>query len=197
MDEDKVVNINNKDLNDIDQEIQAMSEDYTSLSNSIIASYTSDLDSLVQSIYLNIRKDNYSDQDLEKQCLDLSATLYFVSVRIEEAGVLEDLSKMLKQEQYNKSYLDTQLEAVKNNTKISVAQTQALAEEKSKHHTMMNAIYIHVVKAVKGKIDSAYELLSTMKKIISKRMSDAQLSSNTNVYTDKKSTSRRLLEDQE
>ena len=123
MDEDKVVNINNKDLNDIDQEIQAMSEDYTSLSNSIIASYTSDLDSLVQSIYLNIRRDNYSDQDLEKQCLDLSATLYFVSVRIEEAGVLEDLSKMLKQEQYNKSYLDTQLEAVKNNTKISVAQT--------------------------------------------------------------------------
>ena len=186
MDEDKVVNINNKDLNDIDQEIQAMSEDYTSL-----------LDSLVQSIYLNIRRDNYSDQDLEKQCLDLSATLYFVSVRIEEAGVLEDLSKMLKQEQYNKSYLDTQLEAVKNNTKISVAQTQALAEEKSKHHTMMNAIYSHVVKAVKGKIDSAYELLSTMKKIISKRMSDAQLSSNTNVYTDRKSTSRRLLEDQE
>ena len=62
---------------------------------------------------------------------------------------------------------------------------------------MMNAIYSHVVKAVKGKIDSAYELLSTMKKIISKRMSDAQLSSNTNVYTDKKSTSRRLLEDQE
>ena len=61
MDEDKVVNINNKDLNDIDQEIQAMSEDYTSLSNSIIASYTSDLDSLVQSIYLNIRRDNYSD----------------------------------------------------------------------------------------------------------------------------------------
>ena len=197
MDEDKVVNINNKDLNDIDQEIQAMSEDYTSLSNSIIASYTSDLDSLVQSIYLNIRRDNYSDQDLEKQCLDLSATLYFVSVRIEEAGVLEDLSKMLKQEQYNKSYLDTQLEAVKNNTKISVAQTQALAEEKSKHHTMMNAIYSYVVKAVKGKIDAAYELLSTMKKIISKRMSDAQLSSNTNVYTDKKSTSRRLLEDQE
>ena len=80
MDEDKVVNINNKDLNDIDQEIQAMSEDYTSLSNSIIASYTSDLDSLVQSIYLNIRRDNYSDEDLEKQCLDWSATLYFVSV---------------------------------------------------------------------------------------------------------------------
>ena len=197
MDEDKVVNINNKDLNDIDQEIQAMSEDYTSLSNSIITSYTSDLDALVQSIYLNIRRDNYSDQDLEKQCLDLSATLYFVSVRIEEAGVLEDLSKMLKQEQYNKSYLDTQLEAVKNNTKISVAQTQALAEEKSKHHAMINAIYSHVVKAVKGKIDSAYELLSTMKQTISKRMSDAQLSSNTNVYTDKKSTSRRLLEDQE
>ena len=119
MDEDKVVNINNKDLNDIDQEIQAMSEDYTSLSNSIIASYTSDLDSLVQSIYLNIRRDNYSDQDLEKQCLDLSATLYFVSVRIEEAGVLEDLSKMLKQEQYNKSYLDTQLEAVRL-TKIQI-----------------------------------------------------------------------------
>ena len=197
MDENKVVNINNKDLNDIDTEIQAMSEDYTSLSNSIIASYTSDLDSLIQSIYFNIRKDNYSDQDLEKQALDLSATLYFVSVRIEEAGVLEDLSKMLKQEQYNKSYLDTQLKAVKDNIKISVAQTQALAEEKSKHHTMMNAIYSHVVKAVKGKIDSAYELLSTMKKIISKRMSDAQLSSNINVYTDKKSTSRRLLEDQE
>lgn len=173
---------------ELDKNLQDLSNDYTSLTSNVITSYTSDLDDMIKNIYNDIQNNNIDDNTLEMHALNLASTLYFIGARLEETGVLEDLSKMKKQEKYNQVYLETQLKAIQGNIKTTTSSLQSQAEEGSKYDSMLNSIYDHVYKAVKGKLDAAYELLSTIKKIISKRMTEAQLA-----FAEKPQASKRIL----
>ncbi len=162
-----------QEIDNISKQVDELSVDYFNSIDIVVNEYTSSLDNLMNQLYSLIQdKDSMSDKDVENYSLNLASILYMVSSKLEKTGILDDISKILKQEEYNKVYLDKQNEAIANNVKLTVAQTQALAEEGSKYNTMMNSIYSRVYKQVKQKIDSGYEMLKLLSKIMSKRMED-------------------------
>jgi hypothetical protein len=148
---------------------------YTDISDSLVDAYSSDLDSLMNRIKADCIEVEPSDKVLESYTMELSNALYFVGQKLEAVGIKDDLSKMASKEIYNESYL-SYLDNGDAKKKPTVAELTALAEADSKYQTVLNSIYSRVYRQIKYKVDAAYEMLSSIRKIISKRMQDNQLS---------------------
>ena len=63
--------------------------------------------------------------------------------------------------------------------KVTVAEAQTSAENSSTYENMVNTIYSRSYKMFKYKIDAAQTMLSSLSKMLSKRMQEAQMSMNT------------------
>lgn len=140
----------------------------------VVFDYSSYMDSVMRDI-----KRDIIDVDvpppamiLEKYFLELSNCIYFMSDKIEKVGIYDSISKALYKEVYNKAYLDNQLKDSEKKNKTTIAENQAVAESSSKYESTVNDIYNKAYKILKNKIDSAQVMVSTLSKIISKRMEE-------------------------
>ena len=148
-------------------------EYFTNISMNIVNSCTQDLDELVTKIREST-SDNISDEALEQYILELSNMLYFVGTKLELMGVKDDLSKIASKQVYNNSYLNAPTDD--KGKKPTVAELTAIAEDDSRYETIMNNIYSRAYRLIKYKVDAAYELLASLRKVVSKRMQESQLS---------------------
>ena len=148
---------------------------YTNISDSLLEAYSSDLDSIMNGIKRDCVDLEPSDKVLENYTIELSNALYFVGQKLESVGIKDDLSKMAAKEIYNESYLKY-LDSGDAKKKPTVAELTALSEADAKYQTVLNSIYSRVYRQLKYKVDAAYEMLSSLRKIISKRMQENQLS---------------------
>ena len=127
----------------------------------------------------NIREDTIdntpSDEILEKYVLELSNLLYFLGTRLETVGIKDDITKMSAKEVYNNTYTDN-LDVAPGGKKPTVAELNVMSENASRYETVVNSIYSRVYRQIKFKIDGAYEMLASLRKIVSKRMQENQLS---------------------
>lgn len=175
--------LNQTFINDIDEDKVAQLLDqtnnnvayFTNVSDQVVKSYTSDLDDLMKDLYTVVtQKDAPATDVLERYYLELTGILYFMGERLERLGVQEDVSKSAAKEVYNRAYLNNQIKDVDKKNKTTVAENQAVAEENSKYETTVNTIYSRAYKQVRYKIDAAYEMVNTLRKIITKRMNEDQ-----------------------
>lgn len=171
--------LNNIDTDKVDillKETDENVEYFTNVSSSVIQAYASNLDDIMKNIYVDIISNEYAEYScLERYYLELTNLLYFMGDKLEEVGIKDDLSKAAAKEVYNKAYLDNQIKDVEKKNKTTVAENQAVAEESSKYENTVNFIYSRVYKQLKYKIDAAYEMVNTLKKIITKRIQDESL----------------------
>ena len=77
----------------------------------------------------------------------------------------------------NKAYLSNQIKDTEKKNKTTVAENQAVAEQESQYEAVVSSIYDHAYKMVKFKIDAAKDMINTLRKVISRRMQEQQLSS--------------------
>ena len=154
---------------------------FTSISDQMVTEYTQDLDNVMIKINNDAVNADASDYQLEKYVLELSNILYFLGQKLETMGIKDDISKLNAKQVYNDAYLNAPLEDGKK--KPTVAELTAMAEDESKYETIMNTIYSRSYRQIKFKIDAAYEMLASLRKIISKRMQEAQLSMQRNTGT--------------
>ena len=170
----------------------------------VLDSYTRSLDEIMAEIHDEIVEKEYPSTDvLEKYLLKLSNCIYFISERTERLGIYDALTKTAFKETYNKIYLENQSSnvGVVGGKKPTVAESTAIAENGSVYEATINDLYNRVYKTVKTKIDSANTMLGSISKIISRRMSEAQMSySTTNSFNQVVNSSTqtgrsRLLED--
>lgn len=156
------------------------SEYFTSVTNEVIKSYSQDLDHIMNSIRNIIQNSSNVEIDvIEQYILLLSNTLYFIGEKLEVVGIKSDVSKAARQEIYNRAYLENDIEKFDENGKRSKPTKDAniaVAEEKSKYESVVNNIYERTYKVIKFKIDAGYEMLSSLKKIINRRMQEIDLS---------------------
>jgi Glu-tRNA(Gln) amidotransferase subunit E-like FAD-binding protein len=147
-----------------------------------VKAYSEALDNLMADLYEDcVKKKNPSDELLENYFLELTNMLYFMEEKVEALGVYADMSKAAAKEVYNKAYLDNQVkDEIDKKNKTTVAENTAVAENKSQYETVVGAIYDHAYKIVKNKVDAGYEMVGTLRKIISRRMAETQLSFGTN-----------------
>lgn len=142
---------------------------------SVIQHYTENLDDLMNQIKKNILEDAAApDTDLlEKYFLALSNTIYFVSSEVEKLGVYNAISKISYKESYNNFYMNPKLEKAKP----TVAELTAYAEGEAIYDQTVNEIYARAYKTLQLKINAAETMVSTISKILSRRISEQKLSS--------------------
>ena len=148
---------------------------YMNISDKLVASYSADLDELMDRVRTDCIDVEPTDSVLESYILELSNMLYFVGKNMEAVGIKEDLTKMAAKEVYNNAYLN-HMDSGDAKKKPTVAELTALSEDDSKYQTVINSIYSRVYRQIKYKVDAAYEMLSSLRKVVSKRMQELQLS---------------------
>lgn len=160
-------------VNEVVKSTEENSQYFTNISDSLVLGYTSDLDQLMIKIHVDTVENEATDAQLEKYILELSNALYFIGSRLESMGIKDDLSKLAAKQVYNEAYLDAPVDA--KGKKPTVAELTAIAEDSSRYETIMNNIYSRAYRQIKYKVDAAYEMLASLRKVISKRMQEAQL----------------------
>lgn len=129
---------------------------------------TEELDVLMDMMHKKINKDGYeiSDKELEKLIIRLPILIYELNNTLMKAGIREDLAKIIKQTNYNNSFVMQE---------GTIADKKAAAELDIKEETLLETTWKRSVKIITQKMDIAGELLSAVKKLLSKRMEETAL----------------------
>lgn len=173
------ISINEVDITNKNIELSSNISYFDKIGKPILDEYSKELDEKVTAIrtYLdNVRKYDldFDIPSLQKALLDLTSTIFFTNAKLEQLGVLEDVSKLQYQTTYNNAYLEKQ-GSYEAGTKYSVQQLKAYADQEALSDNILNSIYSHCSKILKAKIDSANEVSKALSKILSSRMLELQV----------------------
>lgn len=171
-----IENPNTQVLNELVKSVEDNALYYTQISDTIIKSYTEDFDNLMMDLRKDIIENDADDVLLEKYVLELNNMLYFLGDKLEQVGIKDDISKMAAKEIFNNTYLQSREKDAERKNKLTVAELTALSEDASKYETILNSIYNRVYRQIKYKMDAGYDMVNTIRKIITKRMQDVNLS---------------------
>lgn len=190
--------LNNIQVDKVEQLMQQTTDNveyFNTTCNAVVKKYSEALDNLMSDLYVDcVKNTNPPTQLLEQYYLELSNMIYFMIEKLEQLGVYADMSKSASKEVYSKSYLSNQVkESGTGKNKTTVAELQAQAELDSQYEAVVANIYEHAYKVVKGKIDSGQDTMNTLRKIITHRMNEEQLS----MYGNSKITATRREETEE
>ena len=169
IDEEKVQEL----MNDTDNNV----EYFNKVATETAIKYTEPLDKLMRKIYSNVVNKDATDVQLEKYYLELTNTVYFMGDKLEQLNINGDMAKASEKEVYNNAYLANQIKDSEKKNKTTVAENQAVAEQESQYEAVVSSIYDPAYKMVKFKIDAAKDMINTLRKVISRRMQEQQLSS--------------------
>ena len=135
----------------------------------IIRPYTQELDKyvdFVKSIITDYDKPP-TEQELDDFIMNLSVFIYYASGMQEQLGIKDDIAKALYKEMYHS--------ARDSIDKGTVADKDSLAELASQQELLTSMLYKRAYSITKAKVAAAQEILSSIKKIISRRMSEREI----------------------
>lgn len=158
-----------KTTNSIMTKVDNTSNIIKEISDNLVTEYCKSLDVEMEVIRLELKENNsLTDDTLEKHILELANILYFTGSAQEDLGIKEDTCKAIRQEVYSK--------AREQATGKTVADKTAQAELIAQTETITLAIYSRAYKKVKLRMDSGYEMLNSLKKVMNKRITEMELS---------------------
>lgn len=139
------------------------------LTNKLVADYCKQLDSYVKYIQevINDTKHPPTAEELDDMVIQLPVLLYFCGEAQENLGIKNDVAKAVKMEKYNEIYNELQKGTISDKT--SKAELAVQSEE------ITRIIYDRAYKIVREKMTAAYELLSSIKKVVSRRLAEYQM----------------------
>ena len=161
---------NKIDSNDIYKRVEQNSREMDQLVNNIADKFCKPLDDYIQSISSLLAqndKKHIPDEKLDSIVLNLPTLLYFASTAQESLGIREDMAKSIRAELFNR---------VREKSRGTIADKNAAAELASMQETLVWSVYQRAYKIVKCKVESGYELLASVKKVISRRSAEYSLS---------------------
>lgn len=146
------------DLNKVND----LSDKLNYIVDDIVNKYSEPLDNYVKKVNTLLRSEkDISETDLEDIVLNLSTVLYFAQTGQERLGIKEDVSKMIRAEVYNSCYADS---------KGTTAQKSSIAFLESKQEAIIAAIYQRAYKGLKARVDAGLEVLNSVKKVLTLRI---------------------------
>lgn len=159
--EDKIEQIRNR--------VNVDSNKLEEIVNAIIEPYCRELDKYVGFIksILQDGENPPTAQELDDFCINLSVYIYYASGMQEQLGIKDDIAKAIYKEMYHSCR-----DSIEKGT---VADKDSLAELASQQEYLTSVCYKRAYSIVKAKVSSAQEILSSVKKIISRRMSEQEL----------------------
>lgn len=137
--------------------------------NRLVTQCCKELDDYVSYVkeLLDDERNPISDSELDDFILTIPTLLYFVGAAQENLGIREDVAKMIEAQKYHEALIETS---------GTVANKQAMAKLATQDNTMVVIVYQRATKQIKSRIDAAYEVLQSAKKVLSRRISELELS---------------------
>ena len=136
--------------------------------NKCIDQYSGELDNYMSILDKDLATDvALTDEELDRVASNLSTLIYFASSGCEVMGIRDDISKSMYKEAYNTA------RALQTTGTVQDKNTQAELDAMEEH--IVHVIYSKAYRQLKAKVEAAQEMLATVKKIITRRISEAEL----------------------
>ena len=144
----------------------------------VVKKYSEGLDNLMKDLYCEcIRDKDVTIDTLERYYLELSNMIYFMQERLEQLGVYADMSDNASKEVYSKSVINqSTIKDASGKSKVTSTVMQAQADLDAQYETVVSSIYERAYKIVKGKIISAHDTCNCLRKLITTRQNEMQMS---------------------
>jgi len=167
----KEMNIN--DINELQSIVDEKGKLINKMVNDIVDKCCSGLDSCIEEVEKELTTPTFNIQDERLYTLiaRIPIELYYGSSQLERQGIKEDLSKAIKTEKYNEALQDTT---------GTVALKTSIAEDYAQKETILHNINSRAYRKIKSKLEYAYELLQSLKKIQTARTLDKELTKQNN-----------------
>lgn len=135
----------------------------------LVADYCKPLDDYMEFVRSIVSDEKHppTDEELDDFTLNLPVLLYFTGEAQESLGIKEDIAKAIRQELYSNSF-STAVGTVGDKTSIAELSTQS--------ETIVWTTYQRAYKKIKLRMESANEMLQSVKKVISRRMVEYEVS---------------------
>jgi len=153
----------------LQKRIEANADIIDSLVNRLVSEYCKQLDeymAFIQSI-VSDTKNPPTDKELDEFTLNIPVLLYFTGEAQEALGIKEDVAKAVKMELYNEIY---------NKSVGTIADKTAQAELLTQSEFITHVAYSRAYKKIKLRMEAANETLQSIKKVISRRMLEYEIS---------------------
>jgi len=162
-------NIKPEKIKDIQLHIENNSKVINDIVNDIIKNYCKELDNYVLFIKdcLADGQNPPTDAELDDFCMNLSTYIYFAGGMVEQLGIRDDIAKAVYKETYHTSRA--------SQDKGTVADKDSLAELASQQELLTSICYTRAWKTMKAKVENAQELLQSCKKVLTRRMTEMEL----------------------
>lgn len=148
-------------------ESSALTKEAEELVDQLCKACVSNLDSYLAIISECVFNREVTNQELDGFILGLPLYIYYASSTLERLGLREDVSAVQKKEAVQKAIATSQEKSM--NKKVAEAELSTMEE------TMVNIIFQCAYKECKAKIETAYEILASCKKVMSRRIEELKV----------------------
>ena len=137
--------------------------------NKLVAEYCKSLDEDMDFVKTLVEDEDNppTDRELDDFTLNIPVLLYFTGEAQETLGVKEDIANAVRMELFNEAF---------DNATGTVADKTAAAGLASQSEYIVHVVYQRAYKKMKLKMEAAGETLNSVKKIITRRISEMDLS---------------------
>lgn len=163
---------NSEKLKKLIEEVREESSVAVKFSEELLREYSEDLDSAIREIEVIMDSigessiEDIPDSQIEYYCVKIPALMYRAGVKLEELGLMSDISSSQKRQDYNEAMLK-----VSGTVQEKKARVEQLIEDKA----LVEVIYKRTYNSLRGKLDMAEKMYSGLKKALSKRISESDL----------------------
>ena len=159
----------NTELENVKNSVENNSSQIQEIVESIIKPYCKDLDNYVDFIksILADGENPPTSQELDDFCMNLSVYIYYASGMQEQLGIKDDIARAIYKEMYHSSR-----DSIDKGT---VADKDSLAELASQQEYLVSVCYKRAYNIIKAKVSAAQEMLASVKKVISRRMQEVEI----------------------
>lgn len=156
-------------VNEIKDSVEEYSITIDKIVSDIVKPYCKDLDKYVSFIKecLKDGENPPTSDELDDFCLNLSTYIYFAGGMCEQLGIRDDISKAVYKEMYHTARASQETG--------TIADKDSLAELASQEQFIVSSAYTRAYKLLKAKVENAQELLSSCKKVLTRRMTEMEL----------------------
>lgn len=157
------------EIEELMQDIDKNSDYIEELVNNLVNKCCDKLDLYIDYVNKLMSDGSYevSNKELDDIIMTIPTMLYYVGSQQEKLGIKRDVAKSVRSQMYNQIYME--LTGTATDKKVQ-------AESRLFDETMVTTIYSTAFDIIKSKVDSAFEILQSAKKVVSRRMSESELS---------------------
>ena len=153
----------------VSERVDGLSKEVIDMADQIANTVCADLDDYMRGIdeILTSQDHPVADSQLDDFVLNLSSILYLVSDAQENLGIKEDVSRAIQREVYNR---------VREKAQGTVADKDTAAELQCQEESITTIVYARAYKKVKLRVEAATEMVNSVKKVMSRRVAEMELS---------------------